>query len=329
MRTPLLVSRRLSLAFSTALALCHSACGVGPADPEETTMAPNSTGGAGLDGSGGNGSGGNGEDTLNGGTDDTSTAISKIQVVRLALGAQVSIFSGHTDHEQRSAATKAAFDARGCELTTMAGCTLTVCERDAEPSESNTDTSTLLSMGDITFETANGIEDPLAGTIPFEDGYHSNVLTGDLGGGEQITISTTGADIPAFTTTLPFPLAPIFTFTASTSADANGYATVPVSRGEALALQWDARGSSSQIETIQNSPSGSENAPTVSCQWDAEAGEGVIPQEVMSRLLPGTQLLVMGSNRSVVTTTAGDVSLVFAFPGLNQEKNASPRYELQ
>lgn len=323
--------RPLLLRGATALCLiaCLSACGEG-SPKDEMMMNPEATGGASLDDSG---SGGMANDDSGGGStddaEDSSSSISRIQVVRHSTGARVSIFSGYTDYERRAAERKASFEARGCETTSVADCKLTVCEHAAEATEVDATTGTLLSMGDVTFETSNGIEDPLAGTIAFNDGYTSEGITGDLGGGEQITVSTTGADIPAFSTTLLFPLAPLFAFTASTSVAPDGYATVLVSRNESLPLKWDARGSSSRIETVQFSPSGSENAPSLSCDWDASAGEGVIPQELISQLLPGTQFLVMGTNRSTVTTAAGDVELIFAFPGLNPEKNASPRYELQ
>ena len=114
---------------------------------------------------------------------------------------------------------------------------------------------------------------PQDGGIPSYFTYNEHIFNG----GETVTVTATGADVPAFATTLTAPTRPTLT---AVGIAANGV----IDRSQAITVRWT--GGSPQLSV---SLSGTTDAGlrVVECRFDAAAGSGTILPTVLQQLPSG------------------------------------------
>lgn len=143
--------------------------------------------------------------------------------------------------------------------------------------------------------------DPPGFEVTLEDqgagSYGTATETGTLSGGEQVTVSAAGGEIPAFTTSLTYPL--LLLLTAPSPAE--GESVVTVSRTADLVLEWDRGEADVDLLVETESASGGSSFATMA---PSEDGALTLSSSELSTLASGTELTLF----TVRTTTieAGD-----------------------
>ena len=108
-------------------------------------------------------------------------------------------------------------------------------------------------------------------------------------GGETITFAATGADVPAFTTTLTMPGKA--TITAPAEPPANSpYLLVP--RSQDFAVSWSGGGGSGLLQVALDSSSADER---LFCRFSVSARAGTIPAAALAKLPAGMGGFAMAS----------------------------------
>jgi|GEM_PF-6726139 len=136
--------------------------------------------------------------------------------------------------------------------------------------------------GDITITA-----DPAGFAITLADqgtgDYGTAEVTGTLSGGEQVTVSAAGSEIPAFTTVVTYPL--LLLLTAPSPAD--GESVVTVSRSADVVLEWD-RGEPGVELLVQTEPA--EGGTSYATLAPSEAGTLTLSRSELTTLASGTEL---------------------------------------
>ena len=178
-------------------------------------------------------------------------------------------------------------------------CSVSTCN----DSSGTTTNSVPASAGDITFTASpEGFQAVLSPDAT--KSYGTTSLSGYLGGEETVTIVATGADVPAFETTMTYPL--LLLLTSPDASATEGVATA--SRTDDLVLEWDrgAPGKTFLVQTQNTNPSDA----FLNCSVPSETGVLAIPAAALAYLAPSTELLLLTMNLTHVTAGSYDVSVM-------------------
>ncbi len=118
-------------------------------------------------------------------------------------------------------------------------------------------------------------------------------------GGEAITVSAAGADVPAFSTTLMAPRA--VAVTAPVWPD-GGPMTLP--RDQDLTVRWSGI-SDGWVEIGLDGGSSLSRAVSISCRFSPSSGQGVVPAALLAQLPSGDGGLLVRSVDSAQPTASG------------------------
>jgi len=179
---------------------------------------------------------------------------------------------------------------RSCTTQVVDACTVYTCVTSTQPAMVPQAGTITLSNGDMFNVTL----------MPNGDGGYSthseqHVL---LPGEDNITISATGGDVPAFSSVLVQPLTLLVN---SPAADTTG--VVAWSRDMDLSLKFD-RGAANVQLLVQG---GASPGVTVECLFPSQPGEATIPSAALKQLPPGTTLYVF--TYKVQSITAGQYAI--------------------
>ncbi len=252
-----------------------------------------------VGGSANNGGSNSSGDAASGGTSDGSSAGKAGQQASTSLG-YGQVVLAHQAAESGLVELRAAFhrgSVQECPIVASYGsCSLALCaSTDASTPE------TPLAAGVVSaHSTEIGLQLVSAADPQAPGGYRDvqQSLVGDVKGGETLTLAAEGGEIPAFSRDLKM-LGPLV-LTKPTSAST----TIPVSRG-ALTLEWQP--GETGTEVIISAFGSGADWTTLKCVWDASAGVGSVPAEILTQLPNGKQLFVAA--RRQVTQDAGDFAL--------------------
>jgi hypothetical protein len=129
---------------------------------------------------------------------------------------------------------------------------------------------------------------PMPTVLTFDGARYSRLSTSDeqWNGGDTIDVNAEGAETPAFMQSLRFPRRAMW---ASPLSDVNG--TIPISRSEALTLQWQPTEGILEVD-VGFSGANVGEVRDVRCAFDASTGSGVIGRDIVAQL-PLTDLAAM------------------------------------
>jgi hypothetical protein len=348
---------RLRGAYLSAMlgALLMLACGGSANDDESGSDEDSSTGGSSLTGgatgvesggtgalegggSGGDASGAGGSDEASGGAAEASggaespgaggsfegaggagsTAARRnlgqvVASVRLSEGLSSSLsplFSWEFDVES------SAEPVVKCPSTPVGDCSIADCPNVIESPEPGT--AVRLHAGKIVFTVDTGA---VFETVPEPPDNSYSVISGeDFGGGEQISFTADGGTVEAFSGVIHLPLAPMILTPAFSRGD-SPVAEVNVDASQDFQLTWDVRDSS---QWILFRSLGGIDEPSFSCKFDASAGAGVIPAEVLKHAGAGTQFEGSGINYEELELENGFMVVGGQFDLVNEARDSTP-----
>jgi len=182
--------------------------------------------------------------------------------------------------------------------------------------------------------------EPSAGTISLSDGKAINfTLTATPGddytlpsnsgvsvsGGEAVTVTASGATVPAFTATVAVPK--VITINSPT-LDGSGVASAP--RGTDLVLTFDNRAADGETGTqLTIQSTASVGSPNIYCELPTETGSATIPAAALSQLSPSTTLLLITTRTKQVQAGDYTVSVIAYFSATNPAKTAPATIHVQ
>lgn len=138
------------------------------------------------------------------------------------------------------------------------------------------------SAGTMTIKRSTGPELMVTPMPPGNDYITSTSGVAPGADGETVTISATGADVPAFSETLP--LTPMIVLTSPTGK------TATASGGSDFRLSWTGGKGDRVAVTGSSSTVDATNVVELSCSFDADSGTGVIPSTLLSKIKAGTSM---------------------------------------
>jgi hypothetical protein len=188
-----------------------------------------------------------------------------------------------------------------CQRTAMGACFVTDCRVMTDPPEPEPPLPEPLPTPTAGVITIRSTGDFTADLTP--DGksvYVTSGVMGNLLGEESVTVTAAGADVPAFTHTMTYPLLMLLTQPEFDDVQTEYVA----SRAEDLVLTWD-RGTPSLRLGVQTLGS----TASLGCAFAGEDGTGTIPSELLAILDQGTELLLLGVQTEVVTAGEYDVNV--------------------
>ncbi len=175
--------------------------------------------------------------------------------------------------------------ANPCVITTSSNCTTTVCTSDGGLSET---VVTLSSAG--TLSIAGTLVDGGISLMPRTNGtYYDQLNTQLWAGGETLTLSATGAVVPAFSAQTV--VAPLDIVVTAPSCATNNCGTL--SRSTPLTVSWTGGGSSTVDVDLTVNDSVNLRVGKILCTFPASAGTGVIPTGVLATVPAGQGFLTI------------------------------------
>jgi len=139
-------------------------------------------------------------------------------------------------------------------------------------------------------------------------------LVGDFAGGEAVTFAATGGVVPPFSQELTM-LAPL----VLTQPSSNAF-SIPISR-DGVTLTW--RPGEAGTEVRAAAFGGDGTFTFMECAWDASAGTGLLPPEILKSLRNGQEMVVTG--RRQVAQAAGRFTIEMSALIGAQAVDGSPR----
>ena len=280
-------------------------------------------------GSGGSGRAGTGPTsggaTGASGADDGRAHIGRLQLIRVVKPPGSTLTSATFDSIEQAAGGGAG---ESCPTETYGACVVTKCPDEGEmnPVPPAPTSSDLLDAGTITLSADKG---NFSSTATPTAANHAYIFTstGSLVGAELVTISSTGGTVPAFSSEIQVPLAPLLL--TPSLAGSQGTVDVPVPRTGDFTFTWDARGTSQKLQLAVEYPSGTTGKPWLSCNFDAAAGTGTFPVGALSQFTAGIRIRVFGVNNVVAQTARGTVAILAAFETLSADKASFPTFVLE
>jgi hypothetical protein len=175
-----------------------------------------------------------------------------------------------------------------CTSQPQGGCEIQVCVDNTQP---------FASAGTI---TVTGAAVPVLLAPKPDNTYGQLTMPQPLfDGGEHLTVSSTGGDIPAFSATV-VPAGHV----SITSPDPNAYLLVP--KADGLTVTWTGSGSG-DLEIIL--ASGVETTTSLRCLFPIAAGTGTIPASALAGLPAGTQGIFLMAAIGRTEHVVGDWSI--------------------
>lgn len=288
-------------------------------DGETASGGAQATGGNGGEGGAqatGGGSGGNSGGNNGGGT---ATFTGTIQISRF-LGTSQSrsaIVSFSWIKEQEPAASR-------CTSTQHGLCRVSSCP-PAEPAAPDTPAEMRPNAGAITIKSDDP-EAPLAVTLtPKDNSYSTDEWTGDLLGGELLTISAEGDSVPGFVTTVRFPLAPLL-MSPAVSSEATGVVPLPTPRDQDLEFTLDLRETATTVVAAGQHLGSDGSQTSLYCTF---SGSGGIPASALAQLPATTKIRLYSTNVQNVELEGGRVTVRTVFEMASESKRAYPHFELE
>lgn len=146
---------------------------------------------------------------------------------------------------------------------------------------------------------------PVALTPAADSSYTARMSTSALwSGGEQLTITGAGAEVPAFTASVTAPAAPRI------SAPLAGGATTPtIVRAQDLGVTW----SGGTVGTVDFSVNDSGGKTTINCHFPVAAGAGTVPAALLQLLPAGAGSSGAQIRSSSDTAVTGWIVQVWAY----------------
>jgi hypothetical protein len=146
---------------------------------------------------------------------------------------------------------------------------------------------------------AKGTLQPIVLT-PDQDASYSQFssVTPLWSGGETLTVTADGAEVPRFSVVLTAPSLLVVTMPAL----GGGQPTPVVDRSRDLQLAWSGSGVGSLYVVFANLLAGD---PSVDCSYPASAGRGVVPAAVLEMLSPGKRVLAGRTGAPVAVVPGG------------------------
>jgi len=176
--------------------------------------------------------------------------------------------------------------------------------------------------GDITI-TDGGMVDVKLTTTPGQSYAQPSGRGGSLSGGERLTVSATGGDVPAFSTEIAVPR--VITINAPV-VDDMGSAPIPTS-GD-LALTFDNRAADGESDT-KLYVTGSSGTISVSCLLPTETGTASIPAAVLDKVRGSNGSLILLTTRTrQIQAGAFSVSVAAYVSAMNPAKSKAVTFKL-
>jgi hypothetical protein len=193
----------------------------------------------------------------------------------------------------RGGTASAGFFASGAfctNLMTIGACDIATCVSTPPPG---------VSAGTITISgAAQAVTMMPTASTTYDTFMTANPL---FAGGEMITFTATGADVPGFTKTITAPTKATITSPAKPSSSSP---YLMISRSQDFSVSWTG-GGSGLVQVALNS---SQAEQRVFCRFDASAGTGKIPSAALATLATGTGGFAMASIAHSVFET-GDFAI--------------------
>lgn len=303
--------------------------GTGPGSGGAVSSGGQGSGGEGTSGGGGApgggaapGGGGDSPDT--GGSPATSGGASSGGGAGGALLGRIQVSRPLSSGSAVSSAT-ASFSLRDpapstCTVTEHGPCSVSIC-----PSGGTSSEGPRWDVGTITITDDDPEADRFTSTLMpnGESEFYLRSSSGDLTGGELISIQAEGGSLPAFTATIRFPLAPLLISPAVSSDAAEPIVPISIPRDQDLELNLDLRETSMEVH-VQGYDSASRTS--LSCRLP---GAGVIPAEALAKAPVGTKLQIFSLNTERLEFEEGWVSLVAFIEMVNEDKTIFPYFVLE
>jgi hypothetical protein len=309
---------RASGAWAVLVAAAVAACGSDPPRASPGSGAAAGMGGAGGAGSGGTGAGGAGSSGTAGGAGASTESYGVVQ-----FG---TIFHYPDQGLAYTLATAGFYRARPasgvgpCTTTAFGPCSVRSCEvNPTDPPEPEPepppepDPRPAPVAGDISIRSTGDFTIDL---VPDATGIY--VQTGRMGtllGQESVTITATGAEVPAFNHTMTYPLLLLLTEPAL-AAD---QVVVTVPRNQDLVLAWDrgVAGLELQLQSVGGTAQ-------LYCNVPSEDGTLTLEAAAMLGLDEGTELLLLGAASERVTAGAYTVTISSAGSVMSPDRSRRP-----
>jgi len=263
------------------------------------------SGAAGASGGGSSGPGGGGSAGTAGGSAAQKGATGSVQFGRLFLTSASQKFETSARFSSKDAVHEL-----DCDQQAFGDCYVSTCKQhDGAPTPSP-------NAGIITVSDGNMIDVSLAPTAGKD--YASMSASTGVVGGEQITATASGGEVPAFTATVAVPL--VITI-SSPELDTKGVGNAP--RSADLSLVFDNRAGDGETGTrlmVQSLSSANTDAKLY-CDFASESGKAVIPAEALSKLAQGSKLLLLTTRTKQVQAGDFDVAVIAYISAMNPAKS--------
>jgi hypothetical protein len=233
----------------------------------------------------------------------------------IQVGRRFDSLSGAIEASARFSA-KDAVDTSDCTLEKFGDCQVSNCT-------SNGKTATPAPYaGDITI-TDGGMVDVKLSTTPGQNYSQPSGTGGGLSGGELLTVSASGGDVPAFNTQIAVPL--VITISAP-AVDDMGSAPIPAS-GD-LALTFDNRAADGETGTKLYVIGGS-GTTTLYCVLPTETGSASVPALALDKLRGGSGKLTLLTTRTKqIQAGAFTVNVAAYLSAMNPAKSKAVTFKL-
>lgn len=226
---------------------------------------------------------------------------------------QISARFGDPEHPQMQAASP-------CDVSTFGACTVSTCPADYVAPDNSTVASP--SAGKIAWSDGKTFMGELT---PDALGRYAPYASATLGfsGGESLTVSGSGGDVPAFSTTVAVPLSLLL---ASPAADATGHLVSPKTQDLVLTFDRGMPGLDLYAQSMSNDPT---THSFLQCTFPSATGTATIPAAALAKLSTAHKILLTTAQKQ--TVAAGDYSVVVwtVLGLLNQTKTYRIQLEIQ
>jgi hypothetical protein len=226
---------------------------------------------------------------------------------------QISARFGDPEHPQMQAASP-------CDASTFGACTVSTCPADYVAPDNSAVASP--SAGKIAWSDGKTFMGELT---PDALGRYAPFASATLGfsGGESLTVSGSGGDVPTFSTTVAVPLSLLL---ASPAADATGHLVSPKTQDLVLTFDRGMPGLDLYVQSMSSDPT---THSFLQCTFPSATGTATIPAAALAKLSTGHKILLTTAQKQ--TVAAGDYSVeVWTVLGLlNQTKTYRIQLEIQ
>lgn len=226
---------------------------------------------------------------------------------------QISARFGDPEHPQMQAATP-------CDVSTFGACTVSTCPTDYVAPDNSAVASP--SAGKIAWSDGKTFMGELT---PDALGRYAPFASSTLGfsGGESLTVSGSGGDVPAFSTTVAVPLSLLL---ASPAADATGHLVSPKTQDLVLTFDRGMPGLDLYVQSMSSDPT---THSSLQCTFPSATGTATIPAAALAKLSTAHKILLTTAQKQ--TVAAGDYRVVVwtVLGLLNQTKTYRIQLEIQ